>query len=1404
MNSLAPPRSDTSRGPAPSRTRPPRWQVTALLALLAGVSALGCTDPSGGSGPGTPATDQGAQASDVAAQADTAADASPQDASADTGPVADTLDADAPTGGTLRLTMVDPRKGLATGLEQVQLVGAGFAGRDALTVYFGESQALDPFVIDDSRMAVTTPPRTPGLVDVRVVDATTGEEAVVEAAFLYFNPVAVHAVDPASGHVLGGTPVTVTGAGFTPDTHLLFGGRAAVATKVLDDGTIQAVAPDAAGPGPVDVWVSNAQGVARLEDGFLYFAPPRVDAVDPPTGPLAGGTMVTIRGAGFMAPLSASVGGVPLESVVVLDDGAVQGVTPAADTAGPADVVVATSYGAAVGAGAFTYLPDQPGALDTLAIWTVTPPRGPATGGAQVRLIVSGLEQAGVQSGQDLTVQFAGVEATVKSVEPASHLVTVEPPAGTPGPVDVALTASGTTAQAPGAYTYDPVLRVYEVTPNFGPLEGGTPIELHGTGFAAGAQVHVGALPAASVEVLDGETLRAVTPPGAPGLANITVLQAGATDTLVGGFSYQSPLALWVVDPPHGSRAGGTEVALYGAGFPPDAEVWFGDRAATHVHTVSPSRIEARTPPGEVGAVDVTVRSASKGEIVLPSGYTYYDPEGLYGGTWGENVEGDVNVTVISGADGSPLPDVFVMLWTDPETPYQGYTNLQGQVTFSGPDLHGEQMVSASKEGFASTSVVEYDATNVTLYMTPVSSSMGAPPPGEPPPVFEGQVVNLSKYVPVPWGQCADKTDAPGTLCDPCTTDADCAGLGCHALPTQGSFCTSHCVQDSDCPDGFMCYPLNGVPEPQCVPATGQVTAFCDYTKPTILSQDVLAPPGQQVNPDGSFALELPFGELAVFCWGGIWNADLEQFTPYALGLKRHLLALPGQTYAGEIHLDHALNGQLQARLDSPPSGPNGPDFNYMMVHLDLGSDGTLQFLDDAFAFGDEPLVKTGVPKALTGDLYDATYTILAGAFSFTDDNLPYSLTLHRNIVKTEDDTIYRYAPNGWQPQSSGVLANLNDLWGLGPGDLLAVGSDGLIVRSLGDAWATQPSGVSEHLRAVHALPDGQAVAVGRNSSATFYDGATWSPMTVPAYNDLEGVWMAAPDDIFAVGWYTVLHYDGVSWSYMGGNTIKNLRDVWGFAPDDVWAVGTYGQVIHYDGSTWTDVPTGTLKSLRAVWGAAPDDLFVVGEGATILHWDGDAFTPMEPPDGVTATLESVWGRADDDVYAVGAGGTILRYDGTQWLDDSPAGYDATFLAVGGTEHDLVATGSHELLLGPMLAVPENISPADGGEMGDEYAISWTTQPGPDPHFSYVDISVPGMFGPIPEWTTVNDWDVEDILLPDFPNIEGTPGISPGFKILTVIRVYREGFDIDHYSNLDLNTLIWNSWSMDQLTFTKL
>lgn len=1392
------------------------WRILALCAAISLAACSDSTDPGeaggGGGAPGQPdVVDGGGGTAGDPGEPDTGVPPEP-----DVVETPDTGEPDPTEDGVLRILTVDPNRGLATGLEQVEITGTGF--HDNIQVFFGESQAEDVFVLDGERMAVLTPPRVPGLVDVRVTDPNPDapQTSVIEDGFLFFNPVEIVAIDPPSGHVFGGEAVTLTGTGFIEGSQVLIGGKAAISVEVIDDNTIFAVTPESAKVGEVDVFVSNNLGIATLVDGFLYFEPPKLTSVFPPVGLVAGGTVVEVSGSGFVEPIAVTFGGKPLEELELESSERIVGIVPAADAAGSVDVQVSTPYGADTADNAFTYL-DEVAPGTTVEVLTVTPGHGPFEGGNLATVVANGLTTKA-----DTTIRFGGTPASIKGVDPVNHAALVIVPEGSVGLVDVSVDNSNGSDTLADAYEYQPFIKVTEIAPTYGPVVGGTAVTIKGEGFFEGVTVNVGALPATDVVIVDDTTITAVTPPGSAGLANVTVYSGDLKDTLVGGYLFQPEgggMNLWVVDPPQGSQAGGTLVHLYGSGFPADAKVLFDGFPATHLKVVSPTEITCKTPPNEIGTVDVEVVSDQKGTVELPLAYTYYNPESLFGGTWGGEVDGDLNVSVLNGADGSGIPDAFVIVGVDPDTPYQGFTNSLGQITFSGPDLEDEQMISASKEGFASNSVVEYDATNVTIYLIPTTPpNPGAPPSVEPPMVI-GQVVNASKYVPIPWGQCADKINAPGALCDPCETNDDCGGsMNCSQLPMQNvesGYCTQHCATNADCPDGFMCYPLNGVPEDQCVPSAGEVTAFCDFTNPTIFSDDLLPSPGLQVNEDWSFELPVPLGEFAVYCWGGIWEpGNVDSFKPYAVGFIRHVFAQPGQIIEEDVVLNHPLNRDLVLRLDIPDSGVPGTDFNAGFLYLDLGSDGTLQFLDTPFSWGDGildmTLPATGfpenrvakIPKVLNGDLYDASYTFLVGAIANSGTGLPQSFTLHQDITKIDDDTMYVYGPEGWEARASGVTRNINGLWGMSAEDIIGVGSDGLIIRSIGTAWASQPSGTTQHLQDVHGIPSGEAIAVGDGGTATHYNGTVWTVTPTGTTSPLTGVWMAAPNDAYAVGWYQVRHWDGVEWTQMTGNTSKNLSDVWGFASDDVWAVGTYGQVIRYDGVAWNNITTGTTQNLRSVWGSSPDDVFMVGEGGTILHWDGVEVLPM--PVDTLETLEAVWGSGPSDVVAVGARGTILRYDGVQWNVESPPGYTSAFLAVGGAEGTVYTTGTHELLLGPIMAIPQNIKPSNGGTMGEDYKISWDADPNfEDPHFSYVLVAVPGLMGPVPEWITINDWYVKELLLPDMPNIEGTPGIAPGSKILRIMRVYKEGFDIDNYSNMDLGIDTWRSWSVEETTFTK-
>jgi hypothetical protein len=92
-------------------------------------------------------------------------------------------------------------------------------------------------------------------------------------------PPAVASISPATGPSAGGTPVTLTGSGFTGATAVDFGTSPATSFSVYDDGSITAVAP--AGSGTVDVTVVGpaATSLTSPADQFAYITPVSVSSV---------------------------------------------------------------------------------------------------------------------------------------------------------------------------------------------------------------------------------------------------------------------------------------------------------------------------------------------------------------------------------------------------------------------------------------------------------------------------------------------------------------------------------------------------------------------------------------------------------------------------------------------------------------------------------------------------------------------------------------------------------------------------------------------------------------------------------------------------------------------------------------------------------------------------------------------------------------------------------------------------------------------------------------------------------------------------------------------------------------------------------------------------------------------
>jgi hypothetical protein len=271
-------------------------------------------------------------------------------------------------------------------------------------------------------------------------------------------------------------------------------------------------------------------------------------------------------------------------------------------------------------------------------------------------------------------------------------------------------------------------------------------------------------------------------------------------------------------------------------------------------------------------------------------------------------------------------------------------------------------------------------------------------------------------------------------------------------------------------------------------------------------------------------------------------------------------------------------------------------------------------------------------------------------------------------------------------PQPNSAL--VYDVWGSGPSDFWAVGTDlddanaGVIEHYDGIRWSEQLRLPEIQLDAVWGTGPQDVYAVGgRNGSAAgailHYDGSSWSEVSGPAVTspgDTLVLWQSitglSGQDIYVVGaGYSptltplAAHFDGQGWTTLTlpAVTHRELLDVWASSPEDVYVCGVLrdpatgednshhqGLVLHYDGENWTESTHGELGvHLKAVWGTGPNNVYVVGDPGIVVHWDGVSWN--EEPRLITTALHEIWGTSPANIYAVAARGAILRFDGTQW-----------------------------------------------------------------------------------------------------------------------------------------------------------
>ncbi|MEO8094915.1 MAG: IPT/TIG domain-containing protein [Pseudolysinimonas sp.] len=256
----------------------------------------------------------------------------------------------------ISVTTIAPTFGPTAGGTVVTITGTCFTG--ATGVLFdgnaGSSFSVNPA---GTVITVTTPPGAAGFVDVTVQGAAIcGGDTVVTDGFEYISATApvITGLNPNSGPYTGGTPVTITGTGFTGATGVTFGGVAATNFVVVNSTTITVTSPPHA-VGPADVIVQHPNGPSAPQT-FTFLPATTVTNVSPPSGPEAGGTAVTITGLCFTGATGVRFGTTPATSFVVVNATTITAVAPPG--VGTVDVTVIGSVACGDGTdpGAFTYI----------------------------------------------------------------------------------------------------------------------------------------------------------------------------------------------------------------------------------------------------------------------------------------------------------------------------------------------------------------------------------------------------------------------------------------------------------------------------------------------------------------------------------------------------------------------------------------------------------------------------------------------------------------------------------------------------------------------------------------------------------------------------------------------------------------------------------------------------------------------------------------------------------------------------------------------------------------------------------------------------------------------------------------------------------------------------------------
>ncbi|CAM9110992.1 unnamed protein product, partial [Choristocarpus tenellus] len=531
----------------------------------------------------------------------------------------------------MEIFSIFPRTVPEYGVSSILVIGSGFVKSKHLVCIFSPSDGKDlsgpAKFISRSLIKCDLPKLALGNIVVGVssngMDVSLAKEHLkVMAAST------VSSLWPSSGSTAGGTMVQVQGTGFadSSEVYCRFGDKSVVPHMVLSSTVVVCRAPPHGEGGQVSVEVTTSK-FDWTSSGVMFTYKPPIEVTDvyPTAGPLRGGTVVSIKILGFdsgsVDELSCRFGTNVVSIALIDSEGAALCISPEMSQAVTVPLELTNNGVDYTRSGwRFTYVPQ-------INVENANPLSGSEYGGTEVVIVGSGFPHL-----NSLVCEFGSLGRPVRAHWLDQTKISCITPPQMPGTAALRIGPNRQQVLDSGlVFTYQATPTVLTMDPSFGPVLGGTHVNVIGAGFANSTEIacHFGDQTVAAI-FIDNMNIWCVAPATrSVGKVSIQVSNYGkhfVSNSLQ--YRYVPALKVLHTHPSSGPTTGGTTLAILGSGFVGGGKLRciIGGNVSTGV-VLSDTELLCSTPEqNSMGPVLVEVTANGVDRVASQTKFTYIEP----------------------------------------------------------------------------------------------------------------------------------------------------------------------------------------------------------------------------------------------------------------------------------------------------------------------------------------------------------------------------------------------------------------------------------------------------------------------------------------------------------------------------------------------------------------------------------------------------------------------------------------------------------------------------------------------------------------------------------------------------------------------------------------------------------